>query len=328
MKKMIAIFLWVIMTAIILSGCSYRNKNIKIIDMGISLKMPKDFLVIYNNQKTFDYNGKKVPSLSIYALSNKDKTNINIKTFPFPASDYMQHYRSAFKSTNIKEIKYDYKPVKVSKNSPLKTLHKSKATISTDDGDKTSYSYVISFKNRNGTLVVQMTGNQSSKINSIINSIRLLKPINPKINSTGVKQKYSDLKSIHLYKDINLKVPNNFEIKERPSPIVEAMYYNLFGNKNDALYIYVSTIKPIPIVKSKWSMANATEVVKFLDSEKDIETFIIHNINNSHFYYLNSLTKEFTLQNGEKVYVRLDYTDKNNDKDFARKVFESITIKQ
>ena len=162
MKKITIMLLIIFYMIVLLTGCS-NDKEVQIIDMGISLKIPDDIIILSNNQKTFDYNGNKVPSLSVYGISEDKKTTINIMTFPFPPKDYINHYKSAFKGSSIKDIKYDFKTLKVPKNSPLNSINESKAIISTDEGNKTSYVYTLNFKNRNGSLIIQITGDNSKK---------------------------------------------------------------------------------------------------------------------------------------------------------------------
>ena len=73
-------------------------------------------------------------------------------------------------------------------------------------------------------------------------------------------------------------------------------------------------------------MPNATEIIKVLDANNDRGNFIVHNINNSHLYYLNSDIKELKLKNGKTVYVRLDYLDKNNNKEYFKQIFNGIVV--
>ena len=108
MKKRFSVII-LICFIFILTGCSVKLKNITIINMGISMKIPDNMVIVYTNQRTFDYNGLTIPSLSIDGISKDQKTVMNIKSFPFPPSDYINQYRSAFKGDNILEIKYDYK---------------------------------------------------------------------------------------------------------------------------------------------------------------------------------------------------------------------------
>lgn len=305
----------------------FHTKTINSVDMGISISVPKNMLITYNNQRTFDYNKAKVPSISLDAASTNGKKMISIKTFPFPASDYMKHYKSAFTGNNIINIDYDYKEVKVSKKSPIKSLYESKATIQTDKGKKTVYSYVVSFKNRNGSLIIQFTGLGKFESRSLIKSINLTKPTSLNVVSKDNKDVFTNLKEFDIYKNVSLKVPSNFENKSRVSILTSSVYTNLYGKKNNALYVCVSTNKPLPISQSRWSMANGIEVVKVLESKDINGTFIIHNINNNQLYYLNSIVKETKSKSGETLYVRLDYTDKNNDKAFLNQVINSITVK-
>ena len=62
---------------------------------------------------------------------------------------------------------------------------------------------------------------------------------------------------------------------------------------------------PLPLSKNRWSMPNATEIIKVLEIDDNWGNFIVHNINNSHLYYLNSNIKELKLKNGKTVYVEL-----------------------
>jgi hypothetical protein len=294
--------------------------------MGISMSVPKNMIVVYTNQKTFNYNGLTIPSVSIDGISNDQETVMNIKSFPFPPSDYINQYRSAFKSDNILEIKYDYKKLKVPKNSVFQSIYESKAILKTDKGKKDSYVYLVSFKDKAGSLVIQFTGNKGQKYKNYIESVNLIKVSDFQIKSTGNKQTYENLRKIHLDEGLILQIPGNYEIKNRMSPATGTYYLNLYGNKNDAIYLCVTENKPLPLSKNRWSMANATEIIKVLEAADNWGNFIVHNINNSHLYYLNSSIKELKLKNGKTIYVRLDYLDKNNDKKFFERIFEGIIV--
>jgi len=327
MKKRLFFILFImVILVLVLSGCSNKAKNISVIDMGISMNVPKKMIIVYTNQKTFNYNGLTIPSVSIDGVTKDQKTVMNIKSFPFPATDYINQYRSAFNGKNI-SVKYDYKKIKVSKNSVLKDIYESKAVIETEKGKKDSYVYLVSFKNKIGCLVIRFTGDKSKKYRNYIESIKLTNIKNFNVKSTSEKQSYSNLKNIPIKQELTIQVPNNYEVKNRISPITGTYYINFYGTKNDAIYICVTDHKPIPLSKNRWSMANATEIVKVLKTNNNLGNFIVHNINNSHLYYLNSDIKELKLKNGKAVYIRLDYLDKNNDKEFFKKVFGGISAK-
>lgn len=323
-KKLLVINIMLLIC--LLTGCSDNAKSISVISMGISMNVPDNMIVVYTNQKTFDYNGLTIPSVSIDGVSKDQKTIMNIKSFPFPPSDYINQYRSAFKGDNILEIKYDYKKLKVPENSIFESIYESKAILKTDKGKKESYVYLVSFKNKAGSLVVQFTGNKGQKYTKYIESIKLIRVTDFQVKSTRNKQTYDNLKKLHLGNGLILQVPNSYELKNRVSPTTGTYYLNLYGDKNDAIYLCISENKPLSLSKNRWSMPNATEIVKVLDTRDNRGNFIVHNINNSHLYYLNSDIKELKLKNGRIVYVRLDYLDKNNDKEFFEQVFEGITV--
>lgn len=309
----------------LVSGCnSSKGKTINIVNAGISMEVPENMVIVFTNQKTFDYSGLKIPSVSIDGISKDQKTVMNIKSFPFPASDYIDQYRSAFKGDNIIEIKYDYKKLKVKKDSLFDAIYESKAVLKTDKGKKDSYVYLVSFKNKIGCLVVQFTGDKGSKFRHFVESIALIKVDNFKVNENGKKQPYDNLKAIRLEEGLVIPVPADYEIKNRMSPKTGTYYINLYGKKNDAIYLCITEYEPLPLSKNRWSMANAMEIVKVLDEKGN---FIVHNINNSHLYYLNSAIKQVQLKDGKTVYVRLDYLDKNNDQEFFKKVFDGIVAK-
>lgn len=323
MKKH-SLFVLFLILIFVLTGCSSnKGKKIIIIDMGISMNVPKNMIVVYANQKTFDYNGLTIPSVSVDGVSEDQKTVMNIKSFPFPATDYINQYRSAFKGSNIQEIKYDYKKCKVGKDSIIGSLYESKAILDTEDGKKDSYVYLLSFKDKAGSLVVQFTGDKGEKYKGYVESIALIKATDFEVKSTGNKQTFDNLKTVLLEKGLVFQIPKNYEIKNRVSPITGTYYLNLYGDKNDAVYLCVTEYEPLPLSKNRWSMANATEIVKVLE---DKGNFVVHNINNNHLYYLNSDIKELKLKNGKTVYVRLDYLDKNNDKEFFNHILNTITV--
>lgn len=326
MKKKLFFIIFFILSISLFTGCSNKAKDITIVNMGISMSIPENMIVVYTNQKTFDYNGLTIPSVSIDGISKDKKTVMNIKSFPFPPSDYINQYRSVFKSDNLLEIKYDYKKLKLPKNSIFENIYESKAILKTDKGKKESYVYLVSFKDKVGSLVLQFTGNKGQKYKNYIESIKLIKISDFQVKSTGNKQTYSDVRKILLDEELVLQIPSNYEIKNRISPVTETYYLNLYGNKNDAIYLCITENKPLPLSKNRWSMANATEIIKVLETGDNWGNFIVHNINNSHLYYLNSDIKEVKLKNGKTVYVRLDYLDKNNDKEFFEKVLGGITV--
>lgn len=320
MKKYILILLLFLLIA--LTGCSSKDKNIAIINMGIKMNVPQNMVVVYTSQKTFDYNGLKIPSVSIDAISKDQKKVMNIKSFPFPPEDYIKQYRSAFKSENIVKIKYDYKKLKVKKDSIFDSIYESKAILKTDKGEKTSYVYLVSFKNKVGTIVIQFTGSKKDKIFKYVESITPIKMGNFEVKSTEKKQTYDNLKRILLENKIAIYVPSDYEVKNRISPVTRTYYISLFGSKNDAIYLCISEHKLIPLSKKHWSMTYAAEIVKVLDEKGN---FIVHNINNSHLYYLNSCIKELKFNN-KTIYVRIDYLDKNNDKEFFNQIVEGIKV--
>lgn len=325
MKKRFSVII-LICFIFILTGCSVKLKNITIINMGISMKIPDNMVIVYTSQRTFDYNGLTIPSLSIDGISKDQKTVMNIKSFPFPPSDYINQYRSAFKGDNILEIKYDYKKLKVPKNSIFHSIYESKAILKTDKGKKDSYVYLVSFKDKAGCLVIQFTGNKGQKYKDYIDSIKLTRVNNFQVKSTADEQTYDNIKKFYLGNGLILQVPNTYEIKNRVSPVTGTYYLNLYGDKNDAIYICITENMPLPLSKNRWSMPNATEIIKVLDANNDRGNFIVHNINNSHLYYLNSDIKELKLKNGKTVYVRLDYLDKNNNKEYFEQIFNGIVV--
>lgn len=326
MKKKLFFIIFFILSISLFTGCSNKAKDITIVNMGISMSIPENMIVVYTNQKTFDYNGLTIPSVSVDGISKDQKTVMNIKSFPFPPSDYINQYRSAFKSDNLLEIKYDYKKLKLPKNSIFENIYESKAILKTDKGKKESYVYLVSFKDKVGSLVLQFTGDKGQKYKKYIDSINRIKVTDFQVKSTGSKQSYENLRKIQLNDGLILQVPKNYEIKNRVSPATGTYYLNLYGNKNDAIYICITENEPLPLSKNRWSMTNATEIIKVLETDDNWGNFIVHNINNSHLYYLNSNIKKLKLKDGKTVYVRLDYLDKNNDKEFFKKVFGDIAV--
>lgn len=326
MKKKLFFIIFFILSISLFTGCSNKAKDITIVNMGISMSIPENMIVVYTNQKTFDYNGLTIPSVSIDGISKDQKTVMNIKSFPFPPSDYINQYRSAFKSNNLLEIKYDYKKLKLPKNSIFENIYESKAILKTDKGKKESYVYLVSFKDKAGSLVLQFTGDKGQKYKKYIDSIKRIKVTNFQVKSTDNKQSYENLRKIQLVDELLLQVPKNYEIKNRVSPATGTYYLNLYGDKNDAIYVCITENKPLPLSKNRWSMANATEIIKVLETNDNWGNFIVHNINNSHLYYLNSDIKELKLKDGKTVYVRFDYLDKNNDKEFFEKILKGITV--
>lgn len=322
MKKRWNLLIGLLLLCVILvAGCSSKEKTIAIVNAGISMEIPNNMVVVYTNQKTFDYNGLRIPSISVDGVSEDQKTVMNIKSFPFSATDYINQYRSAFKGDNISEIKYDYKKLKIKKNGIFAAIYESKAVLETEKGKKESYVYLVSFKEKLGSLVVQFTGNKGKNYRKFIESIVLIKVDETQVKPNEKKQSYDNLKRILLEDGLVIHMPSNYEVKNRISPVTGTYYLNMFGDKNDAIYLCVTEHKPLPLSKNRWSMANAMEIIQVLDEKG---SFIVHNINNSHLYYLNSAVKEVKLANGKTVYVRVDYLDKNNDKEFFSQVLNGV----
>ena len=130
----------------------------------------------------------------------------------------------------------------------------------------------------------QYTGNNESKFKKSATSIKLIDTKKFNVKKTGKSKVLPTLKGQVI--KLNLSIPSVYEIKE---DILYPKYllYNLFGKLNDAIYLCISDIKPLPVTKSRWSMANATEIVKHNGSNNISDEFIVHN-NNSHLYYLNT----------------------------------------
>lgn len=305
MKKIIPLLFFLLISILIVLTLFFKTKPIYILNMGISLNVPKNTKVTYVGNTTFDYNGIKVPSLTIDAKIN-NKESINIKSFPFTTEDYMNHFKSSFTGDNIKEIKYDYKRKKI-KSKLIKDIFVSKAKL---NDNRTVYSYLISFNNRSGSLLIETVNFELN-----IGKLSVLSSQTVKFTEGITKRTLESLSPTSIG-EFTIEIPSDFTFKEHINNSVN--YYNFYG-KSDALYISISKNKFYPITSSKWSNLNGYEVLKMEDNY-----YIVHDINNNNFFYMQSVIKELKNVRGEINYCRVDYIDKDHNQEIFNKFVESI----
>lgn len=276
--------------------CNINVNNTKnLLSLGISTEIPKNMKFGYSCSKMFNYNETLIPSVVTQCIDKKG--SILFKSFPFTTEDYMNHFKSAFSSENIEELKYDYKEINI-KNDSIEKVYKSKAILRINEEKKYSYVYLISFKNSSGTLIIETISNKNKDYENVIKSLSQVKS-----NIGNIKyiegNKAAKQQDISIVEDISIKMPKDYEIKK--STTGTEYYINGFGN-NEAMYVIASKKKPISTNNLVWSNINGYEVLKKYDDNN----YLIHDYNTQLLYTLNTEVKEYKSYTGNTYYLRIE----------------------
>lgn len=296
MKKGISIIL-IFIICFSFQGCIVKPVSKNILSMGIRVNMPKSMIFGYSESKVFKYNNISVSTVNIQAVNKVQ--SISFKTFPFSINDYKTHFKSAFDGENIKSVKYDYEEVKPFGS--IDKIYKSKAILVDKKTNKEQYSYVylLSFKNRSGTLILETVSNIDQDFMSVVESIAPISVDLKKIEYKEQKPLSEQTKKVNIFNGIFLDMPSSYKVTKVDKE--KAYYINGFG-KDRMEYVSISKNIPQETNNLFWSNINGYEVLKKFDDNN----YLVSDLNNQKIYYLNTKVSAVTDNKGEKYFMRVE----------------------
>lgn len=294
--KRIGALFFILLLLFSLGGCSKNDNRKNLITLGINIETPKNMKFGYSESKVFKYNKTTIPSITVQGVSKKE--SILFKSFPFTVEDYKKHFKSAFSNKNIIDLKYDYKEIKPKKKSNIEKIYKSKAKVMSDGKEKYSYVYLLSFKGKSGTLIIETTSKRDKDFEDIVLGI---KNISTNVENIKYSPKKSNekMKKVTLIDNITVDMPSSYEIRENKTK--DAYYINGFGN-NEAMYTILSKKKISSTDNFFWNNVNGYEVLKKFNKDN----YLIHDLNTQSLYNLNTINKEVKDKKGQKYYLRIE----------------------
>lgn len=298
MKLFKRVFILTILIAAIcmLSGCSIGYKNKNLLTLGIKVNVEKGMKFSYSDSTVFNYNNVSIPSITIQGITKQG--TVSFKSFPFTIEDYKNHFKSAFSSEKVEKIVYDFKEVKVKKKSNVKSMYKSKAILKDDNKKQYSYIYLLSFKDRSGTLIIECVSNRDDEKTKMIKSIETISSNIENIECKG-NSNSSEMNEVKVVEDYSVLMPKHYTIKKSGNSNV--YYVNGFGN-NEAMYVVTSKKKPKSTSSLSWNNINGYEVLKQINDNR----YLVHDINTQGLYYLDTEIKEIKTITGQKYYSRVE----------------------
>ena len=283
MSKKILIGLSSIFLIVVCIFCffSFNKKTTKnFLTLGIQSTINKDIKFSFSESKIFNYEGVTIPTITVQGISKKE--SITFKSFPFTIDDYKNHFKSAFSSQNLKTIKYDYKEIKI-KNKDIDKIYESKAILNSKN--KYSYVYLVSFKDRSGTLIIETSSKKDNNFKYILKNLKKINSSIQNIKYNYIENTNTNFKDIEIVNGIKYSFPNDCEIKK--STTSSAYYVNGFS-KNQTIYIIASKTKPQNTTLLTWNNINGYEVIKEVKNGQ----YIIHDFNTQKIYMLETTIEE------------------------------------